>query len=133
MNQIIIIGGLTRDPETRTTQSGKEVCSFTVGVNRKNDKEKSDYFRVNTWDKLADTCKRYLTKGKKVAVTGRVSVSTYTTKDGETRASMDVFAESVYFLSPVTKTDENAVRTEKTDKESGYVQVNENLPWEGGF
>ncbi|MBQ1779098.1 MAG: single-stranded DNA-binding protein, partial [Acidaminococcaceae bacterium] len=83
MNQLNIIGGLTRDPESRTTQSGKQVCTFTVGVNRRNDREKSDFFRVNAWGELGNNCARYLSKGKKVCVVGSVSVSTYTTQNGE--------------------------------------------------
>ena len=100
MNQLNIIGGLTRDPESRTTQSGKQVCTFTVGVNRRNDREKSDYFRVNAWGELGNNCARYLSKGKRVRVTGSVSLSTYTAQDGTTRANLEVLAQDVEFLSP---------------------------------
>ena len=130
MNQLNIIGGLTRDPESRTTQSGKQVCTFTVGVNRRNERDKSDFFRVSAWGELGNNCAKYLAKGKKVCVIGQVSVSTYQTQNGETRANMDVFAESVEFLSPAEKTAEKAPETPKTDAQSGFVQVDdEKLPF----
>ena len=130
MNQLNIIGGLTRDPESRTTQSGKQVCTFTVGVNRRNDREKSDFFRVNAWGELGNNCAKYLAKGKKVCVIGQVSVSTYTAQNGETRANMDVFAEHVEFRSPASQGQQNAPQAPKTDAQSGFVQVDdEKLPF----
>lgn len=125
MNQLNIIGGLTRDPESRTTQSGKQVCTFTVGVNRRNDREKSDFFRVNAWGELGNNCARYLSKGKRVRVTGSVSLSTYTAQDGTTRANLEVLAQDVEFLSPAGNTQQNAPQTPKTDAQSGFVQVDE--------
>jgi single-strand DNA-binding protein len=125
MNQLTIIGGLVHDPESRKTQSGKQVCNFTVGVNRCNDREKSDFFRVSAWGELGNICARYLSKGKKVCVVGQVSVSTYTTQNGETRANMDVFAEKVKFLSPAGNAQLNAPQAAKTDEQSGFVQVDE--------
>ena len=123
MNQLNIIGGLTRDPESRTTQSGKQVCTFTVGVNRRNDREKSDFFRVNAWGELGNNCAKYLSKGKRVRVTGSVSLSTYTAQDGATRANLEVLAQDVEFLSPAGNAQQNA--PQKTDAQSGFVQVDE--------
>ena len=104
MNKLIIIGNLTRDPETRTVSSGSTVCSFTVAVNRRrssqnNNQPDADFFRISAWNKLGDVCQRYLAKGRKVCVVGNVSVSSYEAKDGTTRFSLDVFAEDVEFLS----------------------------------
>jgi len=125
MNQLNIIGGLTRDPESRTTQSGKQVCTFTVGVNRRNDREKSDFFRVNAWGELGNNCAKYLSKGKRVRVTGSVSLSTYTAQDGTTRANLEVLAQDVEFLSPASQGQQNAPQAAKTDTQSGFVQVDE--------
>ena len=125
MNQLTIIGNLTRDPESRSTQSGKQVCTFTIAVTRRNDKEKSDFFRVSAWGELGNNCAKYLSKGKKVCVVGSVSVSTYTTQNGETRANMDVFAEKVEFLSPASQVQQNAPQAPKTDAQSGFVQVDD--------
>ena len=130
MNQLTIIGNLTRDPESRSTQSGKQVCTFSVAVTRRNDREKSDFFRVSAWGELGNNCARYLSKGKKVCVVGSVSVSTYTTQNGETRANMDVFAEKVEFLSPASQGQQNAPQALKTDAQSGFVQVeDEEIPF----
>ncbi len=104
MNKLTIIGNLTRDPESRTTATGSSVCSFTVAVNRRRSSQNSnqpeaDFFRVSAWNQLGENCQRYLAKGRKVCVIGRVSVSTYQGNDGTTRANLEVMAEDVEFLS----------------------------------
>ena len=103
MNRVTIIGNLTRDPETRNTQDGKTVCVFTVAVNRykrdENGNTQADFFRVSAWDKLGENCQKFLTKGKKVAVIGPVSVHAYTAQDGSARGSLEVRANDVEFLS----------------------------------
>lgn len=118
MNKLHIIGNLTNDPELRTTTSGKSVCTFTVAVNRRktqsNQNPETDYFRVSVWDKLGENCAKYLTKGKKVAVIGSVSVRTYDTNSGEHRASMEVQAGDVEFLSP---------RSDSVDQQSGMTKA----------
>ena len=106
MNKLTIIGNLTKDPELRTTSSGINVCSFTVAVNRRRKVEgqpEADFFRVAAWRQLGENCQRYLAKGRKVAVTGPISVSTYQASDGSTRASLDVTADEVEFLSSVNR------------------------------
>lgn len=124
MNRLSIIGNLTKDPDSRVTKEGISVCSFTVAVNRRHRAEgqpEADFFRVTAWRGLADNCVKYLSKGKKVAVTGPVSVSTYQGQDGKTRASMDVTAEDVEFLSP---------KQEQEQLKGGYMEVSsEDLPW----
>ena len=106
MNKLFIVGNLTRDPELRITSSGISVCSFTVAVNRRRSSNapagqpEADFFRVSAWRALGENCQRYLAKGRKVAVTGSVSVSTYQGNDGMTRASLEVNADDVEFLSP---------------------------------
>lgn len=104
MQKLTIIGNLTGDPELRTTTTGSEVCSFTVAVNRRktanNQTPEADFFRVSAWGERGKVCNQYLTKGKKVAVIGQVSAHAYTAQDGTARASLDVFAEDVEFLTP---------------------------------
>lgn len=121
MNKLAIIGSLGRDPELRSTPNGIPVCTFSVGVTRRkgNDEPQTDWFRVTAWRQLGENCNRYLTKGKKVFVSGPVSVSTYTAKDGTTRASMEVTAEDVEFLSPAGTGAENA----QADERAGFVKV----------
>ena len=132
MNKLTIIGNLTRDPETRTVGSDRTVCSFTVAVNRratgKNPNPEADFFRVSAWDKLGDNCQRYLAKGRKVAVVGHVSVSTYESKEGGTRFSLDVRADDVEFLSPKEQSD--AAEPTKKPVPDGFTEVDESdLPF----
>lgn len=140
MNKLTIIGNLTRDPELRTTGSGHNVCSFTVAVNRRksaNGQQEADFFRVSAWRQLGDNCNRYLAKGRKVAVVGPVSVSTYQAKDGSTRAQLEIIADDVEFLSGQFEGSEQHSRPTATSNEpaptdpgSGFVEVeNEDLPF----
>lgn len=132
MNKLTIIGNLTRDPELRTTQSGINVCSFTVAVNRRktanNQQPEADYFRVTAWRQLGDNCQKYLAKGRKVAVIGPVSVSTYQANDGTTRANLEVTADDVEFL---TAAGEPAKPAYQPAVPAGFEEVtDEDLPWE---
>lgn len=101
MNKLILIGNLTKDPETRTIQSGKTVCTFDLAVNDR--QGNATYFRVSAWEKLGENCQRYLSKGKKAFVSGPVSARAYTTQSGETRASIEITANEVEFLSPANQ------------------------------
>ena len=127
MNKLTIIGNLTRDPETRVTQSGSSVCSFTVAVNRRGQDDKTDFFRVSAWNKTGETCQKYLAKGRKVAVTGPVSVSTYTGQDGKTYANLEVMAQDVEFLTPRAEQTEQAPAAPANN---GYQEVtDDDLPF----
>ncbi|MBR2824061.1 MAG: single-stranded DNA-binding protein [Clostridia bacterium] len=111
MNRLFIIGNLVRDPELRNTPAGDSVCDFTVAVNRRarrdaqNGQQEADFFRVSAWRQLGENCAKYLAKGRKVAVTGSVRVRTYQANDGTTRASLEVQAEDVEFLTPRGESD----------------------------
>ena len=106
MNKVFLIGNLTRDPELRTTQTGVSVCSFTIAVNRRRPSNaeagqpEADFFRVTAWRQLGEICAKYLAKGRKVSVVGSVSASAYTGSDGKARASLEVQADDVEFLTP---------------------------------
>ena len=140
MNKLIIIGNLTRDPETRTVSSGSTVCSFTVAVNRRRSSQNqnqpdADFFRVSAWNKLGDVCQRYLAKGRKVCVVGAVSVSSYEAKDGSTRFSLEVFADDVEFLSPRSEntgggSDYNSSNASDSASNNGFKEVDDDdLPF----
>lgn len=104
MNRIILIGNVSTDPEQRTTTNGKSVCSFNLAVNRKfsnaDGDRQTDFFRINAWGKLGDSCAKYLTKGRKVAVSGELQARMYDARNGQQRLSLDVQADEVEFLSP---------------------------------
>lgn len=126
MNKLHIIGNLTRDPELRTTQSGVSVCTFTVAVNRRktsnNDQPEADFFRVTAWRALGENCSKYLSKGRKVAVVGAVSVSTYQANDGTTRASLEVTADDVEFLTSRQEAQEAANQEQTYAPQPTYTQ-----------
>ena len=139
MNKLFITGNLTRDPELRSTRDGTPVCTFTVAVNRRQKsaeagKPDADFFRVTAWRALGESCGKYLAKGRKVAVTGSVSVNTYTAQDGSTRASMEVVADDVEFLSPKSEYAPGTVgaidAAAKRDQQTGLEQVDDDgLPF----
>ena len=106
MNKIILIGNLTRDPELRTTPNGITVCNFDIAVNdrrgrnqQNGQQEQTQYFRITVWRQLGETCQRYLSKGRKVYVSGPLTARTYQANDGTTRVSLEVTADDVEFLS----------------------------------
>jgi len=124
MNTIMLIGNLVRSPEAKTLANGINLTTFTIAVNGRGKDADATYFRITAWRQLAENCSRFLEKGKKVAVLGSVSLSTYTKKDGTGGASLEVNADQVEFLSPKSESGE------KTDKQSGMVVVGQDdLPF----
>lgn len=104
--QITLIGNLGRDPEMRYTPTGLPVTSFTMAVSRNwvgqdgQRQEKTIWFRVTAWRKLAETASQYLTKGSKVLVVGELEEpNAYTDREGQPRASLEVTAQTIRFLS----------------------------------
>jgi len=129
MNKLTIIGNLTRDPESRDFGDNR-VCNFTVAVNRRTraDHPEADYFRVSVWGELGVSCQKYLGKGKKVCVIGPVKASVYADRNGESRASLEMTAEYVEFLTPRAQGD--AAPLERVDEQSGMaVADDEDCPY----
>ena len=131
MNKLTIIGALGNDPELKSTKSGIPVCTFSVAVNgKKGDEKTTTWFRVTAWRQLGELCSKYLTKGRKVAVVGSVQVSTYTGSDGSTRASLEVTADEVEFLSAANQGEYQERGQETRDQQNGFVRVDdEELPF----
>ena len=127
MNKIILIGNLTADPEKRATNSGVSVTCFTIAVNRRGQDKQTDFFRINAWRGLADTCAKYLSKGRKVSVIGELQARTYEVKDGTTKLSLDVSADEIEFLSPAERTEE---KPKAEPNVSGFEDISsDDLPW----
>lgn len=102
MNKVYLIGNLTRDPESRTTTTGIQVCNFSIAVNRRRRAEgtqETDFFNIVAWRQLAELCSKYLSKGRKVAVSGSIQTRTYEAQDGSKRNAFDIVADEVEFLS----------------------------------
>ena len=131
MNLMIITGNLTADPETRTTQDGKMVVSFTVAVNRRGNQQGADYFRVSAWNKLGELCKAYLAKGRKVSVTGSIRAGAYTNSEGKPIGTLELMADEIEFLSPRTDgaQSENKPPVNVPAVGGGFVRVDEELPF----
>ena len=102
MNKAILIGNLTRDPETMTTSSGITKCNFTVAVQRRfanaQGVREADFIPVVCWRQTAELCSRYLSKGRKVAVEGSIQVRSYDAQDGTKRYVTEIVADNVEFL-----------------------------------
>ena len=102
--QCIIVGNVGKDPEMRYTPDGTPVTSFTVAVNKKwaggegGGGEKTWWFKVSCWRKLAETTNQYLKKGRQVMVIGEIDASAWTDQEGKPRASLDLTARDVRFL-----------------------------------
>ena len=96
MNKIILKGRLTADPELRKTQNDISVCNFTVAVNRRFDREKTDFINCEAWRQTAEFIAKYFSKGKEIALIGELHIDKYD-KDGETRYSTRVAVDEVEF------------------------------------
>src|SRR5262245_8914125 len=105
INRVVLTGNLTRDPELRSTQGGTSVCSLRVACNTRRKgpsgdwEDKPNYFDVTVWGQQGENCARYLSKGRPVAIDGRLEWREWQDKDtGKNRSSVDIIAETVQFL-----------------------------------
>ncbi|PID33397.1 single-stranded DNA-binding protein [Candidatus Saccharibacteria bacterium] len=99
MNQVILMGRLTRDPEQRTTPSGKTVVSFGIAVDRGGQDDQADFFNVTAWEKLGDLVVQYLSRGRRVLVQGRLRYDSWDDKEtGKKQSRVEVVATDVTFL-----------------------------------
>ena len=105
MNKIILIGNLTRDPEITTTNSGVSVCRFSIAVSRgftsgqDNNGPTADFFNIVAWRGLGENCHKFLKKGSKCCVVGRIQNVSYEANDGTKRYGTEITASDVEFLS----------------------------------
>ena len=111
MNEVILIGNLTKDPEFSETSSGVAFCKFSIAVNRPfanadGDRE-TDFFNITTWRGQAETCAKFLAKGKKVCVVGSLQNRAYEDKSGVKRTVTDVVASEIEFLSARSEDDDD--------------------------
>lgn len=103
MNKVVLIGNLTRDPELQTTTGGVSVCRFSLAVTRRfanaDGERDADFINIVVWRNQAENCHKYLKKGSKCAVIGRIQTSSYDAPDGSKRYTTDVVADEVEFIS----------------------------------
>lgn len=99
INQVILMGRLTRDPEMRTTTTGKSIASFSIAVDRGGQSEQTDFFDVTAWEKLGELVNQYLSKGRRCLVQGRLQQDSWDDKEtGKKRSKIEVVATDVTFL-----------------------------------
>ena len=112
MNKVILMGRLTRDPELRYTNNNLAVCSFTLAVNRgfvkQGEEKQADFIPIVVWNKQAEFCSKYFTKGLQVAVVGRIQVRTWDDNEGKKRYTTEVVASETHFA--------DSKRSEASDK-----------------
>lgn len=127
LNQVVLIGNLTRDPELRYTPDGTPVTSFTVAVNRpfvnRQGEREADFVPIVVWRKRAETCSEYLMKGSQVAVEGRLQVRNYEDKDGIRKWVTEVVARRVDFLQRLKKQFASQILEEETQNEIDRVPL----------
>lgn len=114
LNHVSIMGRLARDPELRTTTSGKSVVSFTIATDRNrkdaNGQNQTDWIRMSAWEKTAEFICKYFQKGSMIAIDGRLQSKTYQDKNGNNRTDMEVVVEEVNFVGAksASNADSNA-------------------------
>lgn len=99
MNKVFLIGNLTRDPEYHELPTGTKVCNISIAVSKDFGEEGADFFNIKVWGKQAENCHKYLAKGRKVGVVGRLQNRSYEDKDGVNRTVTEINAQEVEFLS----------------------------------
>ena len=140
LNSVNIMGNLTRDPELKTTTSGKSVCKMSIANNRvyvKNNEKVTEvsYFDIDVWGVVADNCVKYLKKGRGIIVEGRLRQDRWE-KDGKTQSRVTITANSIHFM-PRTKEDGAGPAQEPRAESSGAGQAQtadynspDNIVWE---
>ena len=120
LNKVVLIGRLTRDPETRVLTSGSSVSTFTLAVDRtfksRDGERGTDFIPIVAWGKTAELCGQYLSKGRQTAVAGRIQTRNYDANDGTKRYVTEVVAEEVTFLG---NKDDNKKPKSSSDNEFG--------------
>ena len=127
MNTVILVGRLARDPEIRYTQSQTAVCSATIAVNRGKDSNGNDrgadFIRLTIFNKPGEVFQKYLTKGRQVAVQGRLNTGSYKNKNGETVYTTDVIVEKFDFIG--NKQDAQPPAADVNDIPEGFEHIHE--------
>ena len=124
MNRVFLSGNLTRDPEVRYTQTGKAFARMGIAVRRQfsKDKDAVDFFNLVAWEKTAEFCGRYLTKGSRILVEGRLQTSSYENKDGVKVNAVDIMVDNIEFAG--AKRDSSGDGGYRRDDDDGYRRNN---------
>ena len=123
---MILLGRLTRDPEQRTTASGKNVVSFSIAVDRQSQDDQADFFNITAWDKLGDLVMQYLSKGRRVLIQGRLRQDSWEDKDtGKRQSRIEVTASDVTFLDGPNGDNSGSAAPKTTKKEEVVTEIDD--------
>ena len=126
INQVILLGRLTRDPEQRTTASGKNVVSFSIAVDRQSQDDQADFFNITAWDKLGVLVMQYLSKGRRVLIQGRLRQDSWEDKDtGKRQSRIEVTASDVTFLDGPSGDNSGSAAPKTTKKEEVVTEIDD--------
>ena len=126
INQVILLGRLTRDPEQRTTASGKNVVSFSIAGDRQSQDDQADFFNITAWDKLGDLVMQYLSKGRRVLIQGRLRQDSWEDKDtGKRQSRIEVTASDVTFLDSPSGDNSGSAAPKTTKKEEVVTEIDD--------
>lgn len=131
MNNVSLIGRLTRDPDIKYTSNDKAVANMTLAVNRDN-KNEADFIRISAFGKTAEICGKYLSKGRQVGIQGVIRTGSYKRDDGTTVYTTDVWAIRIDLLGGGHKKNENesSVNTAyEQDNANEFEQTDEDIPF----
>lgn len=107
MNKVILIGNMTKQPELKHTEGGMAICRFSIAVNKGyGEKKKTTFVNIVTFNKTAENCERFLSKGSKVGIVGELEIRQFTGNDGQTKYMTEVLANEVEFLSSKSQLEE---------------------------
>lgn len=98
MNNVTLMGRLTRDPELKYSQAGKAYCRFSLAVQREFNREEADFINCLAWGKTAETIAEYLKKGRRMAIVGRIQTGNYQNSNGDTVYTTEVVADKFEFI-----------------------------------
>lgn len=115
MNRVILSGNLTRDPEVRYTQNGKAYARMGLAVNRPYSKDAVDFFNLLAWDKTAEFCGKYLKKGSRILVEGRMQTNSYE-KDGVKYNGVEIIVENIEFAGSKKDADNQQAKSQQEYK-----------------
>jgi single-strand DNA-binding protein len=122
LNRAMIIGNLTRDPESRTTATGQSVCNFSIATSSQwtdaqgVKQERTEYHSIVAWGKLADICTQYLTKGRKAYVEGRLQTREWEGQDGSKKQRTEIVAENMIILDRPPQGGQQAVASSQSSE-----------------
>ena len=130
INNVVIMGRLTKDAEERKTSNGKTVCSFCVAVNDDFNKDKTYYLDIIAWDKKAEFVIKYFRKGSMIAVQGRLATRTWEDKNGSKHKAVEIVADNVSFCGEKKEATHSSVDVPPpADNEYRDIPDDEDLPF----